>query len=311
MGLWRQATARTGFTALVLGLSLSGPGLGADPAPLEVQEVAEGVYVHQGAHKDLGADIANIGFIIGNEAVAVIDTGGSLGTGKRLRAAVREVTDRPIRYVINTHMHPDHVLGNAAFRGDDPEVIGHAKLPQALGSRAPTYRQKLGEVLDRTVPEDWIVLPDRTVEDSAELDLGGRSLRLEAHPEAHTNNDLTVFDEATGTWWLSDLLFLERVPALDGSLKGWLGVLDRLKERKAEWVVPGHGPVRADWPSAARPQVAYLETLLSGIRQAIDEGRTMREAYESVGWDHRQRWELFDEYHRRNVSAAYAELEWE
>lgn len=311
LGRRSQRVAAAGIPALILGLILCGPALGGGKAPLEVQEVADGVYVHQGAHKDLGADIANIGFIVGDDGVAVLDTGGSLGTGKRLRAAIREVTDRPIRYVINTHMHPDHVLGNAAFREDDPEVIGHKELPQGLSSRGPTYRRKLGEVLDRTIPEDWIVLPDRTIENSAELDLGGRTLRLEAHPPAHTSNDLTVYDEATETWWLSDLLFLERIPALDGSLKGWLKVLDGLKERQAERVVPGHGPVQADWPSAAGPQQAYLETLLTGIRSAIDKGRTIREAYEEVGWEHQDRWRLFDAYHRRNVSTAYAELEWE
>ena len=110
---------------------------------LSLEDLGNGVYVHHGVHEDIAegyhADICNISFIVGSKGIAVIDTGGSLKVGQALHEAIRSVSNLPILYVINTHVHPDHIFGNAAFIGDKPVFIGHAKLPDAMERRRETY----------------------------------------------------------------------------------------------------------------------------------------------------------------------------
>ncbi len=283
--------------------------------PLALVEIAPGVHVSLGIHAEvapanLGA-IANVGVIVGSERVAVIDSGGCLLWGRRLREAVRRVTALPISHLVQTHMHPDHVFGAAAFLADAPTILGHRHLPAALANRQVSYTRRLHEILGDLAEGSVIVPPTQLVDSETEIDLGGRVLRVTAHRTAHTDNDLSLRDLATGTLWAGDLLFMERVPVLDGSLLGWLATLDELRGTPAARVVPGHGPVSASWPGAAEAQRRYLTLLRDDIRKVIRGGGTMEQAIASVGQEERDRWQLFDDYHARNVTAAFHELEWE
>ena len=278
-------------------------------------EVAAGVFVHNGVHEEASAanedGIANIGFIVGNDAVAVIDPGGSFAEGRALRAAIRAHTDRSIRYVMLTHVHPDHIFGAAAFRDDHPDFIGHDRLPGALNQRGEYYLRRLRDALGDEANGTEIVPPTRLVADRLDLDLGGRRLTVQAHRPAHTDNDLTVYDNKTRTFWLGDLLFVDRIPVIDGSLVGWLNQLNELTALPADRAVPGHGPVSVPWPAAAEPERRYLEAVARDTREAIKSGIGIANAYRQVANSERGHWLLFDEYHPRNVTASYKELEWE
>ena len=191
--------------------------------PLAVEEVAPGVFVHAGevalASPENAGDIANLGFVVGEEAVAVIDAGGSRAVGERLYAAIRGRTDLPIRYLILTHMHPDHVVGAAVFAEAGADIVAHEHLPAALAARAESYAEAWRRQQGEQAPiGSTIVLPDETVAGHRTIDLGGRMLEIEAHPTAHTDNDLTVLDRATGTWFMGDLVFDRHLPSIDGSL---------------------------------------------------------------------------------------------
>jgi glyoxylase-like metal-dependent hydrolase (beta-lactamase superfamily II) len=134
---------------------------------------------------------------------------------------------------------------------------------------------------------------------------------LRAWPPAHTDCDLTVYDARSGTLWAGDLVFRERLPALDGSLKGWLAVTDTLAHLKASLVVPGHGSLTTDLDGSLQRQREYLQALYEGVRNELARGQSLQDAMRTVAVAERPRWLLWDEVHPRNVARAYEELQWE
>ncbi len=306
----REAAALT--LGGLIGASLPRETVSASPDQ-DIHEVAPGLFVRVGvteiataANKDA---IANIGFAVGKDSVAVIDPGGSLSDGLALREAIRARTNLPISHVIVTHIHPDHILGCPAFAADHPEFIGHSALPQAIEERAEFYRTGMRNLLGDE--SGAAIEPDRTVAAMATIDLGGRKLTIQAHGPAHSRSDLTVMDEATGTLWAADLLFVTRMPSLDGSVRGWLKELAALKETRAQRVVPGHGPASLSLADAAADVQRYLETLAADVRAVLQRGGDLDDAAHVAAQSERGRWQLFDEYNAHNIAQAVHELEWE
>lgn len=311
-GITRRSLLVASIAAAIAPLS-SRAGI---PGRLPLVEVASGVFVAQGQHQlftpENGGHIANLTAIIGAHSVAVVDTGGSIAVGRAFLAAIRALSDLPVRYVINTHMHPDHVFGNAAFAGPDTVFAGHAKLPRALAARGERYisanRADLGpEAFEGT----HVIAPTLLVEDRTSLDLGGRTITLVARKTSHTDNDLTVRDEATNTLILGDLLFSGHIPVIDGSIKGWLNLIGELRSEPAGRAIPGHGPASMPWPAALDDETRYLETIARDVRAIIKSGGTLEIAMRDAGQSEAANWVLFDQFHKRNIAAAFAELEWE
>jgi quinoprotein relay system zinc metallohydrolase 2 len=283
--------------------------------PVELQAVAPGLYVYWGAQetgspRNLGA-IANSAVVVGERCAAVIDPGGSLAFAQRLRQAMTQVTHKPVCAVINSHVHPDHLLGNPAFVEPGAEFYGHAGLPASLAVRGPGYLAAAQREIGLERVGTTLHAPTQTVQTDRWLDLGQRRLHLRAFSSAHTSHDLMVWDENTDTLLTGDLLFVGHVPVVDGSVRGWLSQLEDLSRHRFAQVVPGHGPLVRNWPQGAQAQMTYLRRLQEGTRSAIRSGHSLQQAMATVAPHNTENWLLFELFHRRNVAAVFAELEWE
>lgn len=277
--------------------------------------MAEGIYVHHGQHLDIDdgyqGDICNLGVVIGREAIAVIDTGGSKHTGEQLLQAIKSISPLPVRYVINTHVHPDHTYGNAAFQNSTTHFVGHEKLANTMLLRKEQYEKLNARLLGDAGKASTTVTPDIVAHGQLMLDLGGRVLQLQAQSVAHTHTDLTVLDTQTNTLFSGDLLFAQRTPVVEGDIKGLIAVLERISQSDYTLIVPGHGQESADQNTLIGNELRYLNLLLADVRASIKHGISMEQTMDSAAAGERDKWQLFDIANRRNVNVIYPQLEWE
>lgn len=313
--------------AALPGLAQAAPEASGAQAPQETgpmfRQLAAGVYLHQGQQQawlEAGAqDVANVGLVLGERCAALIDSGGSPAVGRQLRTALAALSPLPLCYLIITHAHPDHALGagellQARPGQPRPQLVAHARYAAALGARAGHWGQAMQRDAGLALQASDHPAPDISVAGELRLDLGGRSLLLQAWPTAHTDSDLSVLDEGTRTLFLGDLAFSGHLPVIDGSLKGWLAVLASLRAQPAPALaVPGHGAPARELAALLAPQQAYLEGLLQEVRSALRERKSLAQTVETAAAPRGTGagWLLVQHFHRRNLTSAYAELEWE
>lgn len=281
----------------------------------EFKQVADGIYVHHGKHLDIDegyqGDICNLGVIIGHDAIAVIDSGGSKHTGEQLLSAIRRISALPIRYVINTHVHPDHTYGNAAFQNGSTHFVGHEKLATNMLLRKEQYEKLNARLLGADGAASTTIIPDTLVHAEQTLDLGNRILRLQARKVAHTHTDLTILDTRTNTLFAGDLLFAQRTPVVEGDLKGLIAVLEQINQQQYALIVPGHGLESTDQKTIIGNELRYFNLLLNDIRNNIKKGISMEQTMDTAASSEHDNWVLFDIANRRNVNVVYPQLEWE
>ncbi len=293
--------------------------------PLKITEIADGVYIHYGKHenfyeeKNIG-DIANLGFIIGEESIAVIDTGGSHQVGEAFKLAIKQISKKPIKYVINTHGHQDHIFGNTAFISEGATIYGHYNLKKFLKERGSQYVRQIVEAGDKVkgtsiiFPHKIIATtsPDETKKISNEItiDLGNRKLLLTSHPTSHTYSDATVFDLKTKTYFVGDLVQAERTPTMDGLTKEWIKLLDEIAKVDFKIMVPGHGKIQTD-KTALNKTKKYLTVLYTDVINSLKNNIPAEKVIDTAAQSEKDGWVMFDRVNPGNVVRTFMRYEWE
>lgn len=278
-----RRSALTGLATAAVATPIAAlPMLSAHAGPLAYNlqpiKIADGVWMLEGAHeavsRDNGGNIVNVGILDTTDGAVVIDTGPSKRYGQQLAKLATELTGKPVVRALVTHFHPDHVFGNQAFA---PNVLATA---QGVADGLKTTGEDFATAM-YYLAGDWmrgtaVALPQTIVTDGHE-DIGERRLQYRVRA-GHTDSDLVVFDEASGTLFAGDLLFLNRAPTTPhANLPAWRASLDALAAIEFKAAVPGHGP--ADTTKQAISQTRdWLAMAEDAIRGAFERGLSMTEA---------------------------------
>jgi cyclase len=263
------------------------------------------VHVFEPAEGTTGVVNGNIVAVIGREAVLVVDTGQILATARNVIADIRALTKLPVRYIVNTHWHGDHILGNALFKEAFPEarIVAHPFTVEEGGKRYADYAAKAAKSLpialdnmrkrreasdsadermwlSRTIECGERVLPDvahthylaadTLVEKELEVDLGGLPVAIRHMGTGNTAGDLVVFVRADRLVATGDMVVHPAPYAIGAArLDTWAGTLGAVRALGATTFVPGHGPVLRD-----ERYIRDVEALLESTRAQIAEMRS-------------------------------------
>jgi len=214
----------------------------------ELTRLADNVYSYVGVKDASPAHsfAANAGIVIGSDGVLVVDTLISAKEGERFLADIRKVTNKPIKYVVNTHTHLDHALGNCVFAKLGATVISHEADRQSLATQGAGILKNAGHY--GLKPEDMagtvISVPTLGFSQQLSIDLGGEEVQLIRTAPSHTAGSLVVYLPAKKLLFCGDILFTDFHPFLaDGDFGGWTRTIDNLLTMDIERIIPGHGPL--------------------------------------------------------------------
>ena len=308
---------RAARALVALALALCAALAPAGQAALRAVEVADRVWVVQG-EAALGSSanrnfISNAGFVVTGDGVVVIDALGSPALATELIAEIRRVTSQPIRYVIVTHYHADHIYGLQALKAAGATVLAHPAGREYLNSdtaqrRLAASRQEIAPWIDentRLVPADrWLDADDTT------LKLGAFTLRIRHVGPAHTAEDLVVYLPERGVLFTGDLVFRGRIPFVgQADSRQWIASLGGLIEFEPRLMVPGHGAVSSEPLADLEMTRDYLVYLRETMGAAAAELEPFEDAYTKADWSRFDRMPLFRAANRMNAYNTYLLME--
>ena len=316
MNGWRtRLTLRFALAGMVLLASAALAEAPAEPPELRVTliELAAGVYMLPGAPGEVDAGnlgrIGNAGFIVGDSGVMAIDTGTSYRHGVALLAAIRRVTDKPVRLALITHTRQEFLFGASAYREQGIPVHMHRQAANLMRSRCEhclkTLRQQLGE---DAMQGSAMFKPDQEFDDSRTIDVIGRQVQVLYFGHSSGPGDVAVLDLPSGVLFAGGLLDHLRIPDVqDSQLDGWARALKALRALPIKAVVPGHGPAA---PVTAIASVErYLAQLRARVLALLHSGAALSEVPDAANLPEFAHWDQYEIIHRRNASVLFVRLE--
>ena len=282
---------------------------------MDLKQVSKHVWYVQGKAgiaTDNEGFISNAGVVITDEGVVIFDALGTPSLAYKLLQEIRKLTDKPIKRVIVSHYHADHIYGLQVFKEEGAEIYAPSGVTEYLSS--PASKERLEERQFSLSPwvneQTYIVPPDHYLDKGFSFALGGVQMTVSVVGAAHSEGDLTLYVEGDRVLFSGDIIFEGRVAFLgDADTKHWLETLQQMETAGLAVLVPGHGPV-ADEPNQSITQTRrYLSFLRQTMKVAVDELQSFDEVYAATDWSEFKNLPAFKEANRRNAYQVFLSIE--
>ncbi|WP_255613159.1 MBL fold metallo-hydrolase [Sulfurimonas sp. SWIR-19] len=252
--------------------------------------------------------MSNSCFVTLGNSYLVIDSGPTYQYAQQAYQKMKTIKNLPVSYVIDTHVHDDHWLGNSYYATLGSTIIGSSvfkELPKLEKTRM--QRRISPEAYEQTKQ----IFPTVFVDQEKVLDINGTKVYIKSvNHKAHTNSDLYVYIPSKKIVFVGDLVFNQRLPSLrDGDISGWIQALDDIRKMDVEYIVGGHGE-NID-KKAVDFTYNYLKTLKKEVKKRLDAGEDIADVVNEVTMKEYKHDPFYDSIHRQNVETAYRMLEWE
>jgi glyoxylase-like metal-dependent hydrolase (beta-lactamase superfamily II) len=282
---------------------------------MEIKKVSEHVYYVEGVPgiaTDNEGFISNAGFVITGDGVVVFDSLGTPSLAYKLIQKIKEITEQPIKKVLVSHFHADHIYGLQVFEELGAEIIAPYGAQKYIQSDAAKDRLEERQFsLNPWVNENThLVLPDTTISKSTQFTLGDLTFTINFMGKAHSDGDLTMLVEPDKVLFSGDIIFQARIPFVGSAdSKKWLETLTRLETEGLTALVPGHGPASTDPKNTISLTRRYLAYLRKVMGAGVEEFTPFDEVYADADWSEFKDLPAFDEGNRINAYQVYLSME--
>ena len=279
------------------------------------EKLSEHVYAWigplEGPSKENNGYRMNMAFVVGTNAVAVIDTGYTEAIAREMLIHIKAITDKSVKYAINSNSQPHRFMGNTIFSEAGATIIAHKNSAERMAAQSGNFAGAIERILE--LPKNSVKLPkapDQVIDKKTQLDLGGVTLKINNYGAAHTPASLVIEVPEDKIVFAGDILYSGRLLAVlsDSNVKSWITVYDQLKQHGDVTFIPGHGNP-APLKDFNFPTYQYLNMLLTHMDKMVDEGVDLQDAINRLDQSAYSRLVNFEEVAGRNASWAYLERE--
>ena len=279
---------------------------------LEPTKVSETTYCFFGLSEVMdernNGNMSNSCFVNMGSSYLVIDSGPTYSYALQAYEKIKEIKNLPISYVINTHVHDDHWLGNSYYAEIGVKIIGSAAFSDEPKVEMTRMQKRISpDAYEKTTQ----VFPTILVKDEKILNLNSKKVYIiSVNKKAHTKSDLLVYIPSEKMVFVGDLVFNDRLPSIrDGNLNGWIEALDEVRLMDLKYIIGGHGKIVDR--SSIDMTYGYIKTLRDSVASLIEDGEEIGDVVNMVKMPKYKDVNFYDSMHRQNVETAYRMLEWE